>query len=517
MKCLIKVVTITAICLAGITMFSSCNEDKGSEIVEPGTEPAGEPLYITFDKTEYYPFDVVIMQLPEAAKQPQYDGSIGGQAIKAQRIAESTLAVALPDLAAGTYTLSLQMEEVKVDGILNINIINILPLPTVSNPETIIKEIQTEFTKTVTEATDANSPNASLLTNLTTVFNEQLAQMSESEKRNLAAYWLTHPELNALSLNTDLRAQSGDKEALRAAIAKYQSEINSLSVYVFAFSAGLISLPGSTFLGATVCVIAAIQIIKTTDVLIDTTNEIVKQVFIINKEAGLIMRAEILSYFGRASTLPDFRSTTLYDYTLNSGDILNINVEATFRSITVQDTHDETSSEAKEIIAATDLFQTLYQKVSEGINTLRNYCRFVGSLNGKPQTVSEITEPLAEENQTVETFTVEIVRGNVRAQKQENNSYTFNTTAARDTDIEFAFKIVAEGIESETFSAVLKAEKEAPEITTTELDLGFEGGDVGFQLFGRGLVIGGRAETADCDRYFFFAEHQFVVGEFRFL
>lgn len=157
------------------------------------------------------------------------------------------------------------------------------------------------------------------------------------------------------------------------------------------------------------------------------------------------MKAQILSVLKR---------TAAYDYTLSNGDALAIDVEATFRSVAAQDVTGPAPAEAKEIIAATDFFQTLYNKVADGINTLHSYCSFVGALAGRPKKISEITTP-ATEIGTVENWSLQIVSGNVSAQKGTDNACTFTTSSQEN--VEFAFKIKVEDTESEVYSGLLKA------------------------------------------------------------
>jgi hypothetical protein len=415
------------------------------------TEPNGEAMNETvnqakFDKSEYYPFDVVTVQLPEAATTNQYDGTLGDKAIVAQRIADSILVVALPDLAAGEYTLLLQTGNPKTGGK-----IKIVALPAVSNPEAVIAEIKTTFAQLVSEAVQANSPNASLLQSLTAAFDNQLSQLSESEKAQLAAYWQAHPELGDFPTEAALRLATDDAtrmEALRTAIAHYHSQVNSLAVSVFAFSAGVIAIPTTSLLGGAVAVIAAIRIIQTTGVLIDATANIVHTAFILDPEKGLQIKAQILS---------TLKSATAYDYTLSNGNSLVFDIDAVYRSVAAQDVSGAAPSEAKEIITYTNRFQTLWDKIADGVNTLHSYCDFVGTLTGRPKKVSEITNPNTAQD-AVDDWSLAITSGSVSAQKTDANTYKFTTNA--EEDVEFKFKITASGMESEIYEALLKVKKE---------------------------------------------------------
>jgi hypothetical protein len=125
----------------------------------------------------------------------------------------------------------------------------------------------------------------------------------------------------------------------------------------------------------------------------------------------------------------------------------------------VQDINGAAPSEAKQIISSTDLFQSHWDKIADGVNTLHNYCSFVGEQTGCPHKVSEITNPDAEQD-AVEDWTLEVTSGDVSAQKTDNKTDKFTTTAK--DDVEFRFKVKASGMESEVYSALLKMEEESP-------------------------------------------------------
>jgi len=157
--------------------------------------PEPKVITATFDKTEYYPFDAVVIQLPEKVTKQEYSGTLGNNPVTVVRMSDSTLVMLAPDLPAGVYPLTLpdgeKADARKIQGSLRIK-----PLPTVDNPEEVIGEIQTMFAQTTDDAKASKNPNAELLEGLAKLFNEELAKLSPSERKQFAAWWQAHPELN---------------------------------------------------------------------------------------------------------------------------------------------------------------------------------------------------------------------------------------------------------------------------------------------------------------------------------
>ena len=434
-----------AICLAGIVVFSGCDKNNGSN--NDNNPTTDEILQLTFDKPEYYPFDLVFVQLPEAIAANQYNGSIGAHTITARYFSESTWVFAMPDLTTGEYTLSLQIENSKAEGKLKI-----IALPTVENPEAVIEEIKTAFTQFTEELTQTGDPNAPLVTNLADYFNKQLSQMTQTERQRFAAIWQMHPEFRELPDTDDLRSIGSKLSATLSIVTTFTRDLIIVSGCIYAFDHSLTSfMLAPNIISAAICSGAALVGYQHITKIKINIKRIFNQAFIPLEEIS-------------ASLL---KSASAYDFTLKNGETLAFNVKMTFRSITAKDIGSSLVPDVvSEIVEGANQFQSLWDMLANCINTLRSYIGFSDGMTDRPQTVSEITTPLAQEMETVEDWTLQIVSGNVSAQKTSNHSFTINTTAKEN--VEFRFKIVAEGIATREYSALLEVE-EAPVITTTTL------------------------------------------------
>ncbi|MDR1737324.1 MAG: hypothetical protein LBR66_00680 [Candidatus Symbiothrix sp.] len=436
----IKFLAIALISVA--TLFTACDtkeEDDGGK--------TGVSKQITFDKTEYYPFDAVVVQLPEAAAAETYNGSIGTNAIKAQRMDDSTLVVALPDLTAGEYTLSLQIGQSKAEGKLQI-----VALPVVANPEAVIDEIKTSFDGYVAALAQNAPAYAPVLTQMVGAFNEHVAKLSDAERQQFAAIWQAHPEWHDYALfdETNLRASALDRARwLSTYSVKFVVACGALIFCgdTFVKSVYALSVAPNLLAGA-VAVASAVGAVASLCAAIDYADRAEKCAY------------DLKEIIINGKTYPALRSSSegSYDYTLKNGETLTFNVQASYHSITAGSTTSVDGVSA--IIESAVKLQSLWDKIAAGINTVRQYVSAVPQLTNRPKTVAELTSPLNVETDAADNWSVQIVSGDVSAQKQADNSYKFTTTATKD--VAFTFKIMAEGVESEVLSGWLKVEEKSP-------------------------------------------------------
>ena len=435
--------------IASIFLFGTCKKVTPDD---DGGKDGSELL--TFDKSEYYPMDVVIAQLPESATAEEYNGTLDNKPFVAVRI-DDVLMFAVPDLAAGEYPLSLQIGSTKITGNLKV-----IALPVVQNPNAVINEIKTTFAQAVTDLEQSGDPNASLLANMSNAFNTQLAQLSEQEKQKLAALWNVHPEWGDFSEDAAFHAPSNTAE-IKKAIYEFKKRLLFTVASVGTFDVSLLGLP-SPF-AATVALAAGISAVYNFSKLIPATGNLLEQVFIAAKEEGL----KLLRKFNSPQKAPAGTADDSEMYTLNNGECLFFNVQATYRSVGAQDINGSAPAEAKLIISLVNTFHKEWDKVEKCINIIREYTPFSDNLSGRPKKVSEINNPTTELS-AVEEWTLQIVSGNVSAQKQSDNSYKITTTATEN--VEFKFKISAEGMTSEVLSGLLKVVSENPLVGVWKLN-----------------------------------------------
>jgi hypothetical protein len=434
--------------ITGLFLFSACEKTSDDDNRKPE-----EITQAQFDKTEYYPFDVVTVQLPEAAVLEQYDGLVGNQTIVAQRIADSTLVFVAPDLPAGEYTLSLQTGQTKTGGTLNI-----IALPVVANPEEVIAEVKTSFEGYVASFEQNAPAYAPALAPFVNAFNEHLAKLSADERQQFAAIWQAHPEWHDYSLfdETDLRASAVGRAAdLLRLSTKFVVSCTALVFCGDLFIKSVYSLTvAPNLLAGAIAAASAVSAVALLYKAIDLADRAERCAYELK---AIVINGETYYSALRTATASD------YDYTLNNGETLTFDVQASYHSITAGSaaTADGASSA---IIETAAKLQSLWDKIASGVNTVRNYVSAVPQLTNRPKTVAELTSPLNVETDAVDDWTLSIVSGNVSAQKSAEKTYTFSTSETED--VEFTFKINASGIESETYSGLLKVENISPVVGT---------------------------------------------------
>jgi hypothetical protein len=422
--------------IAAVAM-TGCKEDDPDE-------PPAEPLAVTFDRAEYYPFDVAQVQLPDAATAETYEGTLGGQPVMAVRVADSTLAVPLPDLAAAEYALSLKVAGAVAEGKLKVKAV-----PEVANPEAVIEEMTAEYAALSEAMQRDNRPNAAVAAAMLELFNTELARLTPAERARFAALRQVHPEWGDFPAFDGAEAAglsrtsviSRSEQLLRYTV-RYLTSVAGVMVFADAFmksvavmatGAGfLYGLMGmaATGLGALACLDSAL------------------------KYADRVERYA----FALKAIVMDGDETLLkaggYDCTLTAGGQHTFSVQASYRSITAADAGSANGTVA-DIIAATDRFRSVWDRVAGGINTMRERFPSIPAPDPAPKRISEITEPLTTgETEAAEDWTLRIISGNVQAVKASANTYKFTTT--EEEDVEFTFRITAEGVESKVYTGLLE-------------------------------------------------------------
>jgi len=387
-------------------------------------------IFITLDKTEYYPFDVVLVQLSVAATAQEYMGELSGNSITAHQFGDSTLAFVIPALEAAEYPLSLTIGTERVESRLKIK-----DLPTV-DAEAVFEDIKSIFADILKEAKEENDPSVTFLETLQSIFDEELSQLTSEERQQLAAYWHVHSEVFYLpQLNL-----KGTWQDMKKDIAKLDADY-AISVKLFAGAVGVFApllylLKKSPKIGGPLIVI---------DLAI---------IMILHKRNNKIMQETLDKVFVPIMESLNANSRSEYDYIVNNWGHLSFSPQVTCRSICADDILGNSPDIAKSIIGTTNLFIVVFEELSKTLDNMRQIIRKLPQLVGSPQSISEITTPQNIELITIDDWTLQIVSGNVSAQKISNTTYRFSTTAT--DNVEFTFKIIADEIETKIFSALLE-------------------------------------------------------------
>jgi hypothetical protein len=422
-------------------------------------EKQGQTVQATFDKSQYYPFDVVTVQLSETTQAERYTGTIGGHEVEAIRFEESKLAVALPDLSAGEYTLSLQIGDKKADGNLRI-----VALPAVENPDEVIAEVQTTFDEVLAQAQGADDPDAPFFEELAEVFDERFAGLSADERQQFAAQWQTRyqslyaPEVANRAVT---RGWLSDRmDAVTQLNLLYAGNVTNYSIAVGVFAVSAIvavttSWAGSGEIAAVICIL-----------------DLVYMKILKSENAGMQRRILDAIFMPIQDELATLSRAGTYDYTFSNGASQTFSPQITLRSIYAADVTGSAPAPAKEFIGTTDRFISSWDKLVSAVDQLRETFGIGSPMTGRPQSVSEVTAPLTEKI-TPDEWTLHILSGNVQAERSGEDGYTFTTTA--ETDEEFTFKITADGVDTKVFTGLMKVEGKVPEISAAVLENGTVG------------------------------------------
>jgi hypothetical protein len=368
--------------LVGFIIFSCVEKDN----------PEPEPQVITakFDKTEYYPFDAVSIQLTEKPTKQEYQGKLGDSPVTVVRMNDSTLVMMAPDLPAGEYQLTIPVDEKdngkKIQGRLRIK-----PLPTVENPETVIDEIKTSFANALADATQEDDPNAALIENLVNRVYEGLDKLTIAERQQLAAFWVVHPELYYES-DMELRMSLTDAASkFRNDFRNYFTKVESLSSGIRKFAMFAViatAFPNPITIGLTSIylvnlVIKAKETLFAHSQLFDDiimpfnnmlTNEMNRNSSQFMAEAGNRLEAVIL------------KSDVPYDYTFSNGESFSFNPRIQLRSVTAEDVTGSAPDDVKSFITSANMFITYW-------NQLIDYLSQAVSglfLSGSPERIEDI-------------------------------------------------------------------------------------------------------------------------------
>ena len=442
--------------------------------VEKDTPPEPEPqvLLAKFDQTEYFPFDAIAITLSEKATKQEYNGTLGDTPVTAYRMNDTTLVVMAPDMQAGDYQLTIPLSdkpnEKKAQGRIRIK-----PLPTVDNPDVVIEEITTTFAQIATSAKEENDPDAALIEWVVNSINTELAKLSPAERRQLAAYLAAHPELNYAPDIEPRTSFSEIKTKFRRDYVNYFNNFHSLRDAIAKFSfTYLIALCAPN---PVTIIISGFSLANLIMYAKDTNNahkQLVADPFIaltdsLNSGKMFMVKSQQVTGINNHSGGIVLTNGDLYDVTLKNGESLLFNPQIDIRSIAAQDITGAAPPEAKEIISSTSSFLSFWNEL------LDNIIKVTADLllSGSPKDISTITTPIVE-TVTIDDWSLQIVSGDVTAQKTDANTYTFTTTSTEH--VEFQFKVIAEDITSQVFTALLEVDM-PPEITTTSLPEGKEG------------------------------------------
>jgi uncharacterized protein (DUF2267 family) len=434
MKKLISILLAGALAL-GAMAATSCKKSGG------GGETWPQELSATFDKTSYYPFDVVTVRLSGAVQGESYTGTIGGEEITAHRVADTELAFVLPDLPAGEHTLSLQIDAQAVGGTLSVVV-----LPTVDNPEEIITQAKDLFAASIALAQETDYLNGSVMTDLAALLDEQLASMSADERQMFAAWWQTHPELA-----TDW--EDFVESVTPTTRASLEQRMEQLLAYTLIWTATTTGL--SVTLVSTV--VSGGWAIKTKHpvligVAVASTLSMLGCWYMSDRYGQRALDCVAFQQADFFEILTGTRADTSPDFTVDNGGTLTFDVNLRYRSVAAEDVGN---LKAKEIVAAGNTHTTVWIKLKSWVDELRMYTgNAISPLQKVLPEIPSITAPKTESERFTGELTLKILSGDVSAEKTGGNSFTFTTSS--EQDVVFTFTLTADSIESNVFSGLVK-------------------------------------------------------------
>ncbi|PLX08419.1 MAG: hypothetical protein C0596_06050 [Marinilabiliales bacterium] len=348
----------------------------------------------------------------------------------------------VPNLSAGSYNLIVEGDN--YEGELDLSIASLAPI---ANPTQVISGVTDGFNTIIsdlqTEASDAgttlDTETEALVNNLIDEYESIYAQLSESEKEDLAHFIEENGDIFSSSSKIDTKMT--------------QETYQSYNDYLFnqlpkiAFSGAslglLLTAPDPTFLTKAAAAIAAIYLIKTL------------------KQTGY----QLIKMYGENAIAHDSQlSNGKSDFTFGNDDPVTLNIQTTYRSIYNADASSPYSV-ITSIISFANSFNSWWIKIDGFISSIKSLFGFSnGGLEGKPEEVSEIdsytTNQIAGASQYASISGISNSNVSYNMSTTTNGiTLTFHTDAAEDQTFNFTYTFTEAGYTiSKTYSAIVSSD-----------------------------------------------------------
>ncbi len=402
-----------------ITLNTSCiqsPEEGPPTIDEPGTgtdpggeEPDKEMIEISTDLPYYYPGDNVILMFPSTVVL-SYQGILQNMEMpeqefpfEAHRVEGETenpqLAFTLPIIPPYTnYNLRITIKDT-----IAATTLHLLGWAPVSDPQALINDLTSNIgqsleqleAKILISGGTLDAGNRELVQDMVELFNETMAQMSEEEKYQFAAYWNSIPQLQNLfnSPAAALRSTEGENfddiisgRSLTTDRLFLQDEIG-LALGLGVAILGVKYAPGLVF-KAVCAAIGVFAVCKYLDVF-STIKEQYRKTNI--PDFREIITKKVIGDFQFA---PPLRSNMdNYDYIFspyNPVKSFDLELFITSRSLCAEDINSSIS-DVREIIRLCEKFRESWNETVETLDKVCEFLEIEGRLLGKLESVADIT------------------------------------------------------------------------------------------------------------------------------
>ncbi len=419
-------------------MFVSCSSgDDG------GGNSNNGPVQITLDKTQYYPFGLVRVDLSTEVTADQYSGTVGTHEVVAVRLDEATLALSLPDLPVGEYVLSLRIGNKTAEA--NFGVI---PLPTIANPEQVIGQAQNILAEVMSAAQGAGDANYALMSELYGLMNEQIDLMTDDQRQKFAAYL----QINFGVIEGDVYTRALEEE-INDANAQRRRELMASNTLQWmssfeALQASRVALATATGAAAffpnpyTIGIAGAAAVFMITcKILSDRYGNLAINTVAIPDKIG----------FGDDEVI-DLRAEGEPDYTFSKDEAVSFDVTVGYRSVSAEDISNPM---AAQIVGAGKEYSTIWNALNELIGKIASLIPGVSPLAKDVPDISTITTPIKEEDSYSGDLTVQILSGDVGVKKVEGNKFAFSS--ASDDEVPFTFVLMVGSAHSSELSGLLRA------------------------------------------------------------
>jgi hypothetical protein len=299
----------------------------------------------------------------------------------------------------------------------------------------------------------------SLLTDLAELLDEQLALMSDKERQQFAAYLQTHPELNA---DWEAIASSRAGGSMTRASADERMELMAAHTLVWMTTAGALDVSRRALVVTVGAALYAPNPLTIGLAALSAGSTITCKILSDrygNRAINTVGIHDAIGYGGVWFKPFETRAGGEYDHTLSNGGSLTFDVEVRYRSVSAEDIDNPAASG---IVSAGDIYSTVWALLDECIEKLRSLINSLSPLEKSVPEIASITAPKTETEAFDGELTLQILSGNVSAEKTGGNSFKFTTSA--EEDVEFTFKLFAGGTELGVYTGLLEVPEKGYDI-----------------------------------------------------
>ena len=385
MKNLSKTVLLAA--LAGIFLLSCGGKPEGDD--KPDEIPQLEDDFrLLTDKDKYYPFDALFISVDGVGlTAPTFPVAFGDKTLIAARQEDGSFLIFVPDMPPGKYQIVMNILELRGSGE-----IEIIPLPTVNNPQAVLEELENEINSIIAllvEQPDEpdftlDDDELELLGDIVNEFNTLFASLTNQEKILFVQYWNANPHLYQLddvevysllkSSSTSEIFNRGTKEFGLFLIKKILPITMSGTAVAL-----LITIPDPTFVTKLMALAAGALLLKQ---LIEVKRAVLKYF----DNTVVPVWDNIISPLGAMAKMNND-----FDYIFYKGVPKDIDVTVTYRTICADDINTG-DADLKTVVENLEKFQDAWGMVDDVVSSIKRLFGFKGGMGARPQRLQNIKD-----------------------------------------------------------------------------------------------------------------------------